>query len=510
MKKIFLVLGIAGAIMGTGTGCNSTATSGSSNDTVAQADTIAEPLEPLPDTVLASAANVHFIVDVLDTVTPGTLSLDVESAYDPSAGVFTFRGNERRDMAQAGKVSGKPSRIEQDWVVETASDTTRTSLGVWGGGTGWTGQPLYVEKNQEIIVGSLCGKVYFLDFNTGASTREPLDVGNPVKGTTSLDPAMNGSLYVGQGVPARKPFGHLAVNLNAHRVEYMCDRDRKALRNWGAYDSSPVVAGGFLFWPGENGTLYKYAREGDGHLTMHSCLRYWVGASRIGAGMESSMCVYRNYGYMGDNHGHILCINLNTLKPVWHYWLGDDIDASLVLEVEDGVPYVYAGCEVDRQGPTGNCNLVRLNGIDGTEVWKRSIECNRLELNGKHFDGGLYSTPLLGHGDCEGMIFLNLCQRGTSRRAEFMALNRKTGETIYSVQLKSWAWSSPVPFYNEQNQLFVMTGDSAGHGYLIAGKTGEVLFTAPLIANFESSPVVKDNYAVVGSRGNKIYRFAIK
>lgn len=529
MKKILLTTAVAVVVTAVSGGCSGNGKASGDNDSIA-ADTVIRPLALLPDTAMASAADVVYNIEKLDTVTPGTMELTVESAYDTVPGVFTFRASTRRDMPRHGNIKGTPSRIVQDWEFTTTQDTTRTSLGTWGGGTGWTGQPLLVEwspeqmqaikaastaltadfNSREIMVGSLCGKVYFLDYESGRISRQPLDVGNPVKGTISLDPALNGSLYVGQGIPARRPFGHLAVNLNTHSVNYMWPEDRKAGRHWGAYDSSPVVVGEFLFWPGENGTIYKYTRQGNGQLTMHTCLRYTIKGDGAAAGIESSMCVYRNYGYVGDNHGDILCINLCTMKPVWHYDCGDDIDASLVLEVEDGVPYIYAGCEVDRQGDHGNCNLVRLNGLTGQPVWERHIACTKLNIYEKHFDGGLYCTPLLGHGDCEGMMFLNMCQPGSSHASEFMAIDRKTGATVYTIPLKAWAWSSPVAFYNESNKLYIMAGDSQGNAYLIDAKQGKVLFTQHMVANFESSPVVCDNHAVVGSRGNKIYRFTIQ
>ncbi len=512
--------GVNGSCSGLSTGSDST-----------DVDSITQPLELLPDTAMESASEVAYTIEIKDTVTPGAITeLLVESAYDTVAGNFTFRGGTRRDTPLAGKVTGTPSRIEQDWEFTTTEDNTPSSVGTFGGGTGWTGQPLYVEwtqeqmeafkrespgltpqfKSREIIVGSLCSMLYFIDYETGTMSRQPIDVGNPIKGTASIDPAMNGSVYVGQGVPARRPFGHMAVDLYSHKVNYFWPEDPRAGRRWGAYDSSPVVVGEFLFWPSENGTLYKYTRQGRGQLKMHSCLRYTIKGDGAAAGMEASMVVYRNYGYVGDNHGDILCVNLSTMKPVWHYDNVDDIDGSLVLEVEDGVPYVYSGCEVDRQGPTGLSHIVKLNGLTGKPVWHRELPCNKVDMDGKHFDGGMYCTPLVGHGDCEGMLLLNLCQPDESRAAHFMALDRKTGETIYTTRLKAWAWSSPVAFYNENNKLFVMTGDSQGNAYLIEGKTGEILFTQRLCHNFESSPMVKDNHAVVGSRGNKIYRFSIK
>ena len=73
-----------------------------------------------------------------------------------------------------------------------------------------------------------------------------------------------------------------------------------------------------------------------------------------------------------------------------------------------------------------------------------------------------------------------------------------------------YAWSSPVGFYNENNELFIFQGDCAGNVYLIRGKTGEILFKERMGHNFESSPAVHGNSAVVGTRGNEIYRFDVK
>ncbi len=410
MKKVLVTTGVLAIMACINVSCGGTHTAAD----IPVADTVPEPLELLPDTAMASARDVKYTIDVSDTITPGEITeLMVESAYDTVAGTFTFRGGTRRDLPLTGTVTGTPSSIEQDWEFTTETDDRPSSVGNYGGGTGWTGQPLLVEwsaeqlaafrrespaltadfKSREIIVGSLCSKVYFIDYESGRMSRQPIDVGNPIKGTASLDPGLNGSLYVGQGVPATRPFGHMAIDLYSHKVNYFWPEDSKAWRHWGAYDSSPVVVGEFLFWPGENGILYKYTRQGRGRLTLHSRLRYTIKGDGRAAGMEASMCAYRNYGYVGDNHGDILCINLSTMKPVWHYDNVDDIDGSLVLEVEDGVPYVYTGCEVDRQGDTGMSHLVKLNGLTGEPVWHREFACNKVLENNKHFDGGLYCTP---------------------------------------------------------------------------------------------------------------------
>lgn len=498
-----------------------------SNTAGAQGDSVAAPKVDtvmLPDTAFASVEDLTYEVELLDSTTSGTLN-NLINPYDTVPGVFTFRGSGHRDArAYSGKIKGIPTKIVQDWAVTTAI------RGEWGGGSGWTGEPVYVKwpkhivekfrktstaltadfSSEEIIVGSLCGDVYFINFATGKLSREPLSVGNPVKGSVSLDPAFNGSLYVGHGIPTNQPFGHVAVDLFKHEVVYTWGRDAKAKRGWGAYDSSPVVAGQFLFWPGENGTLYKYERKGNGQLVMHSALRYVVNGDS-GAGIESSMAVYKNYGYIGDNHGDILCVNLNTMKPVWHYDNHDDIDGSIVLEVEGGVPYIYSGCEVDLQsGSDTRTHFVKLNGISGSPVWEWSCPSRRSYQGKKHFDGGLYCTPLLGDGNCKNMIFASFNQLDGKNNSEFLAFDKKTGQLLYRKELNFYAWSSPVGFYNEKNELYIVIGNSSGHLYLIRGKDGEILFDQVMSSNFESSPIVSGNALVVGSRDGNIYRFHVE
>lgn len=490
------------------------------------ADTIPEP-EPLSATPLPSASEITYEIVRHDSVTSGQLS-SLRDLYKQAPGQLTFRGGPLRDADFGGKVKGTPSRIVQRWMFKTDDDQRPTKLGTWGGGTGWTSQPLYIEwpdstakrfaqqrggltdslPKQEVMVASLCSKVYFLDFATGKASRTPLDTHNPVKGTMCLDPQLNGNLYVGQAVPRDVEIGRLAYNLFSHKETMFHNRDNSSWVSWQGNDSSPLVVGGFLFFPCENGTIYKYYIDEDS-VRLHTSLR-WKTDRGGAAGMENSLCVYRNYGFIGNNHGDVMCFELNTMKPIWHYDNHDDIDGTIVCEVEDSIPYLYCGCEVDHQGNSGIAHFVKLNGLTGECVWKDEIPCKKLNLGGKHFDGGFYSTPLLGKGNCKDLIFTNVCHREKANVAEFTAFNKKTGEIIYQVPLKSWAWSSPVAFYNENDELFIFNGDTAGYAYLIEGKSGKILFSEHMVNNFESSPVVVGNEFVVGSRGLEIYKFAVE
>ena len=493
-------------------------------------DTVPEVpvIEPFPDTVYASAEKLLVQIDTLDKTLPSTLA-SIEDAYVNKPGIFTFRGSSSRIPNFSGYLTDDSIQFKVDWVFTTRTDGFKTSVGVFEGGSGWTGQALYVNwpdsiveqfksnpeascsnlHNQEIILASLCGDLYFIDFETGEKSRESYNVGNVLKGTPAFNTDLNGHVYIGHGAKKEATFGTQVFDLFSHKMINTFGIDPKAWRGWGGYDSSPVEAGGFLFRPAENGTIYKYY-VGNGGYTLQSTLRYSTTEAKKSPGMESSMAVCRNYGYIGDNAGNILCINLNTMRPVWHYWNHDDTDASPIVEEEDGTPYVYTGCEVDHQGNTGFCYFVKLNGLTGELVWEDTIPCRKLKFGDNTSDGGMYVTPLIGGGDCEGMIFSAFCLHTAQSPDIFVAFDKKDGSELYRINLKCYCWSSPVAFYNDQDEMFVFFGDVLGNVYLIKGKTGEIVATAKIGSNFEASPIIVDNKIIIGSRGNKIYKISLQ
>lgn len=520
MKIIYFVVGLQILVGCTG---KTSSVSGTNDSTETEI-----PIEQLflPDTAYVSAGKLQYVVEEEDSMVNPMKDLD--DRYEGANGIFAFRKNLRRDANFGGCVKGVPRDVEIAWEFTTAYDTTHTRFGTWGGGSGWTGQPLYAKWSaeqvarfkqsspgltpdfgpEEIMVGSLCGKGYFINYQTGKASREPLDLGNVVKGTMSLDPEyMN--LYVGQGVPKQPgPFGCQVFDLLKHERTFFFGPDPKAWRGWNAFDSNAIVAGGYLFWCGENGAVYKYERS-QGTLRRISVMRYRVNG--MAPGIESSICIYRNYGYFSDNRGNVVCINLNTMRPVWHYDNYDDSDGTMVCREEGGVPYLYTACEVDKQGESGISLFVKLNGLNGQLIWETKIPCRRINLPGKTLDGGMYASPLIGGGDSQDLIFANLCRNGAEHSAgELVAFNTKDGQIRYKVPYGQFAWSSPIPFYNEKNELFIFAGDASGIIRIIRGRTGEVVCKKVVGYNFESSPIAIGNTAVVGCRGNKIYKFVIK
>src|SRR5262249_48151203 len=145
----------------------------------------------------------------------------------------------------------------------------------WGGGAGWTGQPLVVKwpdstrikmnlypsvKNKtslvEVIIGSLDGKIYFIDLETGKATRPPINIQNPIKGTLSVDPRGWPLLYAGQGISNTGEFGIRIFSLiDQKKLYFLNGRDPFAYRAWSAFDSSPLIhpQSDYMFVGGENG-----------------------------------------------------------------------------------------------------------------------------------------------------------------------------------------------------------------------------------------------------------------
>lgn len=483
-----------------------------------------EVVERLPDTTYSSVDVMKYEIDVRDTTTSGRLDT-LADLYIGQPSAMLFRKSPRRDATFDGRFDTVPTTIHVDWRYETGSRPAAQAYQRWGGGTGWNGQPLYIEwpdsltarlrnsgavnadfKGKEVIFGSLIGRVYFLDPQSGKPTRDPIDVTNPIKGTVSFDPTFNGNLYVGQGIPAGRPFGALVLDLFNNTVADTFGEDPKAYRHWGAYDSSPVRVGQFLFRPAENGSLYKFSIE-PGKQKLHSVLRYRAEGKALG--IEASMAVYANYGFIADNHGNVIAVNLDTMKPVWHYWLGDDTDATPLVAVEDGTPYLYVGCEEDLS-KRDFARFAKLNALTGEEVWKLDEQAKRKPVGDKHFDGGYYASPILGAGDCEGMIFTNLVKNTNGSNGVFLAIDRKTGKKIYELPLKYYSWSSPVGALTKDGKMVIVNCDGAGNVYIIDPKKGEVIACENVGHNFESSPVMVDNRIFIGSRSNGLFGITLK
>ena len=456
-----------------------------------------------------------------------------EPYYEPDSiqGVLCFRGNNLRNSSSFGYIKQAPAKLKIEWEFGTGSS------GRWGGGAGWTGQPAIVKWNNkvkeimnlkpqfkqdknfvEVIYASLDGKIYFLDLATGKPSRPAIDIKNPVKGSVSVDPRGYPLLYCGQGVPQTGEIGFRIFSLiDGKEIFFIKGIDAFAYRKWGAFDSSPLINRftDAMYLNGENGVFYyvklntKFDLAGKNISVSPKVYKYRYQAPKKGqVGTENSIACYKNLVYFGDNNGFMQCIDLLTLRPVWAIDATDDTDASILIEVEKDIPYLYTGCEVDKQGGTGSTFLRKINGLTGEIVWESPYKCSTIQ--GAHpVNGGLLASPVLSKNPKDSMIIFSPARYKNLNGGLMVALHTRTGKEIWRLEMPNYAWSSPVDVYDAQGNLYIIQCESQGNIFLIEGKTGRIISKMSLGHNIEASPAVFMDKLVVGIRGARFYGISI-
>jgi hypothetical protein len=477
--------------------------------------------------------------------------------YNQIPGVLTFRGNNFRNAAAFGLASLTEKTFAQVWQ-QSVGSLKSSSWDFWWTGTGWTGQPLLVQWDDdvrqlmninaekkakqdlvEVIYATMDGRIYFFDLDDGQPTRDPIKVGAPIKGTPCVDPRGYPILYVGQGDKNSnvEGIGFRIFNLiDQSLLLYKECSDGHSYRDmWGACDSSPIVdaAADTLVYPNENGMVYtvklntSFDRQ-SGQLSIDpqfTTYRYKM-TGLANFGIESSMSIYGQYGFFSDNSGIMNCIDLNTLSPVWSRQLEDDSDVTPVLTQKDGEVALYTATEVDWQqniigNYQGNSYVYKINAMTGAIIWQATYACwtkNAADY-GDDINGGALGTPVVGKKDLAGLVIYSFCMtKGLYSGNSIVAFNEKDGSVAWEYKMNSYSWSSPVDIYDEDGHGYIIIADSGSQLHLLDGKTGEALDVIELTkgsdkknaGNIESSCAVFGNRLVIGTRGGAIIGVVLK
>lgn len=472
--------------------------------------------------------------------------------YSTHCGIITFRGDYHRSGANYGFANG--TILEQIWSIDIGKMKKTISDGFWTG-CGWTGQPLIVRWSDEIrpclkrnknvtlkpfteaIYATMDGNIYFIDIETGIQTREPVFLGLPFKGSGSLDPRQIPIGYFGAGENGQKfdafsdsikPGGDarcVAVNLATGEVIYeFGNQDQFALREFHGYDSAVLVHAqtDTLIAPGENGILYKIRlnTEFDQQFVKITFtpdsitkLRYTTDrntAERYWLGMEDSGVFYNEFYYIADNGGNLLCININTMKIVWTLDCWDDTNASPVLEVEDGIPYIYIGTSLHWGASAvtkiGDVAMFKVNALTGQYCWIKRFLCATLP----GISGGIQATALLGKGNISDLLIFPVARTPCVQSGILVAVNKKTGETVWQNDMTRYSWSSPVAIYDESGNGQIMIPQLDGTLQMLDGRTGRLIHQIQLGGYVEASPAIFNDILVIGTRSQKIIGVQIR
>ena len=450
--------------------------------------------------------------------------------YTDVPGITTFRGNNFRNAAACGFIAPQEQKLYE--LYKFRIDTIKSWTGV-----GWVGQPGIIkwddsvrphlnindakrgkEELVEVIYGTMDGKVYFFDLEDGKFTRPPIVIGEPIKGSVTVDPRGYPLLYVGQGVNYKGRFGyHIYSLIDGEELFFINGMDGFAKRQWGAFDANPLfdVENDMMVLCGENGLVYSIKLNTNydknaGTIAVEpeiSKYRYANGRGRLG--IENSPAAFLNYLFFADNGGYLQCLDLNAMEPVWMRDVTDDTDATIVLEWDDDTHTLslYTGCEVDFQGVGGYSYLRKINALNGELLWEKAYPCIHHTTN-----GGLLATPVLGKHDISNLVIFWVAKPRNipNTGGILVALDKATGEIVWENKMPRYGWSSPVAMYTEDGESYIIVCDAGGVMYLIRGINGEIIDNITLFGNVEASPAVYNNTIVVGTRGQYIYGIEVR
>lgn len=445
-------------------------------------------------------------------------------------GVFTFRGDNLRQNAAFGTAQMPLDQMSVLW--KTPLGALRTSDSGTLYGLGWTGQPAIIKWSvevrdmmnlnedkktvkalKEVIVAAQDGKVYFVDLNDGLATRDPINVGFPLKGSVSVDAMGRPVIAFGQGIsklPNRTgEIGYHLYNLidqsKLHFINGRKTKNQVQYASNGAFDGTALFdrTSDTMIVAGENGLLYTVAMntvfdfKEKMTITVDPQVTYQrskVNQPDNSVAIESSVAMAGPYAYVADKQGIIRCVDTNTLKTLWVFDTGDNTDATIALEPEGEGLSLYTGTTLfDRSRKGGVTVLRKINALTGEEIWKQEVKTKY----DKGERAGLKASPLVGQGEIGDLVIftLNMTEQGGA----VLALNKANGETAWQMPLSEGAVSSPVAAYSPEGKARVFQADLKGQLFELDGKTGQILFTLDLGGAVEGSPAIYNDVLVIGT-----------
>ena len=474
---------------------------------------------------------------------------NAEEYSNVNPGIFAFRSNNYRNTSGVfgmQNISEAQFNNTPIWTQSTGSLKTTTGEGYWSG-CGWTGQSLIEEwpkstrqimkmynwaKEQEtlteVIVASQDGKIYFYELETGKPTRDPIVCNIVFKGGGSLDPRGIPLMYIGSGDIS--PYGTYpsayVISLVTNEIIYEFGRfDNFAYRGWYAFDASPLLDAetDTLIYPGENGVVYFVDlntdyNETNGTLSINPSVVKWrysgsrSSFSKYYYGFESSPMAFQNYLYLVDNGGHLICLDVNTLKIIWVQDVLDDTNCTGVLELENGIPYIYMSTAYhygwrENDGIPAPVPIFKINAQTGEIIWRSDYVCRT--SNGQ--SGGTQGSLALGKGSLDNILYVPLAKTPNYNEGKLVAIDTNTGKELWSYKLSNYTWSSPSIIYDKATgKGYVIIGDVNGNLFMIDGLTGEVRDSIKLNGTIEASPVIYNNILLLGTRNCTVYALEIK
>ena len=299
-------------------------------------------------------------------------------------GLLTFRGNPTRTFYGTGPM---PERPEVLWTFPDNGPMCSFSIDGSGEtkwcGTGWTGQPAVVERNGRtwVIFGAYDRSVHFLDGDTGHRLLPDFVTGDLIKGSVTFDPDGYPLIYTGS---RDNHFRVIAVDRSAPEELWRLSANDVSPVLWNNdWDGSGLVHDGYLYEGGENSQFHvvelNRSYADDGKVAVGPELAFnapgWDAEllkdlPDKNVSIESSVAMFGDVVYFANSGGLVQGWDVSKVasgepaEQVFRYWMGDDVDATVVV---DGEGMLYVAAEWERHLPRGRevGQLVKLESEQG-------------------------------------------------------------------------------------------------------------------------------------------------
>ncbi len=479
---------------------------------------------------------------------------DQYSYFVPGTGVYTFRGDNFRRNGAFGTADVTEGRLEPRWEFSLGSLRTEDSGTLYG--VGWNNQPAIIKWTREIrkmmnltqaskeetamrevIFSAQDGKIYFINLLTGEASRDPINIGYPLRGSVSVDTTGRPMISFGQAI-SRLPsktgsIGYYVYNLlDSSQLLFINGRssdNQKQYSSNGAFDSCSLFiytqGRDAMVVAGENGLLYtvdlntdfKYQREADTEtvtpsLSINAGIIYQSSLAKnekeARTTVESAIAMYNTYVYVADGYGIIRCVDTDFMRTVWAFDAGDNTDAAMALDLNGNDLSLYTGnTAYQRMAKGAPVTIRRINALTGEQVWKYEISCVK---DNTSETSGCKASPVIGQNDLNGLVFFTV-NKVTEGGSRLVALSKENGQVAWEFSMGE-SVSSPVAVYNQAGNGWIIACDGDGKIYILDGLTGYLNSTAQVDGAIEASPAVYNDMLVIGtcSKNPKMYCFTIK
>ena len=478
------------------------------------------PLRFCPRDPVRPGQMASFLARALDLVPrPEAVASRYDGWVDPESsgkpwgdaveGLLTFRGNPTRSYYGRGPVPEDPRVVWRfpDGGPMCSNSPVGGNPRIWCG-SGWTGQPSVFERagSTWLVVGAFSRNVHFLDADTGKRLLPDFRTGDIIKGSVTIDPDGYPLVYTGS---RDNKYRIIAFDGEEPRELWSLDAYEAGPIQWNDdWDSAGMVIDNHLLLGGENSRFYVVRLDrgfdADGRVTVDPRVVFQTPAwddellAAVGRelSIENSVAVSGDTVYFANSGGLIQGWDLSGLtddpdavpERVFHYWAGDDVDGSLVIDTEG---MIYAGIEYQR-GTARSREVGQIIKLDPTKpddplVWS-------VHARGALNASGVWATPGL-HRD----ILIVPTHTG-----HIYGIDTATGEVRWVKKLSGPVWPSPVVV----DDVWIQGACNGWlYGFDVSDTTVEPpqLWRVNLGACIESTPAVWDGLIAVGTKGGWIY-----